>query len=324
MEGLLLAVAAVIVTFNSEDVIEDCLRAISRVNALSNAAAQIYAVVVDNASTDQTVERAREHRPAHLIENSANLGFAAAVNQGARRAAPDDFILMLNPDAVVTTSLEPVVEACRKSGLAAGKLVGSDGKAQVGFTVRRFPTPASVMAELLGINKLWPHNTTNRRYRYIERDPDMHGAVEQPAGAFLMVRRDVWDRLEGMDEQFYPVWFEDVDFCHRAVDAGYSIEYVPSVEAVHLGGHAVNKVEAGERATYWCVSLLRYSRKYFPALAFRAVCLGMIVGSVPRMAAGVRTAHSISPVFSYLKIMLYAGACFIRPANVGKALTVRP
>ena len=55
--------------------------------------------------------------------------------------------------------------------------------------------------------------------------------VEQPAGAFLMVRRDVWNKLRGFDEQVYPVWFEDVDFCRRAVDAGCQIAYVPSVVA---------------------------------------------------------------------------------------------
>jgi GT2 family glycosyltransferase len=60
---------------------------------------------------------------------------------------------------------------------------------------------------------------------------NLEGLVEQPAGAFLMTRRDVWDQLGGFDQDFHPVWFEDVDFCRRAAEAGYRIQYVPRVRA---------------------------------------------------------------------------------------------
>ncbi len=117
-----------------------------------------------------------------------------------------------------------------------------------GFTIRRFPTPLTLWFELCGFNRLWPSNPVNRRYRYLDRDLEQAGPVEQPAGAFLMFRRDVWERLGGFDEGFYPVWFEDVDFCRRAADAGYRIEYVPQVEAEHLGGHSVGQISEGCRA----------------------------------------------------------------------------
>ena len=109
-----------------------------------------------------------------------------------------------------------MIDASRQYGLAAGKLVDKTGVAQKGFTIRRFPTPASLIFELFGINRLWPSNPVNRRYRYLDRDLDQPGPVEQPAGAFLMFRRDVWKRLRGFDESFHPVWFEDVDYCRRA------------------------------------------------------------------------------------------------------------
>ena len=289
---------------------------------MSSPDVQIKPIVVDNASSDPTVECVRESSGAHLIENHTNVGFAAAANQGARAADSADFILLLNPDASILNGVEPMVDACRQYGLAAGKLVDEGGRAQTGFTLRRLPTPTALLLELLGINRLWPSNPINRGYRYLDRNLDLGGAVEQPAGAFLMVRPDVWKRLNGLDEQFNPVWFEDVDFCHRALDAGYRIEYVPAVAACHIGGHSVNRVEAGQRAAYWCVSLLRYSRKYFRGLDFRGICLGMIIGSIPRMTAGMVAARSFSPLFIYLKIMRHASACLIRPANVGKALTV--
>src|SRR6185437_7858278 len=154
--------------------------------------------------------------------NTENQGFAAAVNQGVR-AVDAEYLLLLNPDAKLLTGIDALVDASRQFGLAAGKLVDAVGNPQRGFNLRRFPTTASLFFELAGLNRLWPSNPVNREYRCLDRDPDQGGPVEQPAGAFLMFRRDVWQRLNGFDEQFHPVWFEDVDFCRRAVDAGFQI-----------------------------------------------------------------------------------------------------
>ena len=291
---------------------------------MSSADSQMTAIVIDNGSADKTVDRVRAHNGVRLIANRQNRGFAAAANQGAREAGDSGFVLLLNPDACPLTGIDGLVEACRQHGLAAGKLVDQEGRAQAGFTVRRLPTPATLLFELFGINRLWPSNPVNRRYRELDRNLDLAGPAEQPAGAFLMVRRDVWEKLGGLDERFHPVWFEDVDFCRRALDAGYRIEYVPSIAAAHHGGHSVRRIQAGCRAVYWCVSLLTYSEKYFHPIAFRAICLGVLLSSIPRMAGGIIMARSFLPVIPYLKIMRFAGACLLSPANVRKAVTVNP
>ena len=274
-------------------------------------------VVVDNASFDDTGERVRAWTGVRLIANRDNRGFAAAMNQGAREAGQPEFLLLLNPDAFLATPLDNLIEASRRHGLAAGKLVGEDGRAQQGFSIRRFPTPAALVFELLGLNRMWPGNSVNRHYRYLDRDLDQPGPVEQPAGAFLIVRRDVWERLGGLDEQFHPVWFEDVDFCRRAVDAGYQIEYVPSVTARHAGGHSVGQVPRAYRAMYWCDSLLRYAVKHFQPLAYRGVCAAVIVSAVPRMVAGMVQERSLAPVAMYFKILKLASRRLVslqRPA----------
>ncbi len=108
---------------------------------------------------------------------------------------------------------------------------------QSGFTIRRFPTPAALIFELFGINRLWPSNPVNRHYRYLDRDLDQPGPVEQPAGAFLMTRRDVWESLHGFDESFHPVWFEDVDYCKRASGSGYQIR-ICAIRPGHPPGRA--------------------------------------------------------------------------------------
>jgi GT2 family glycosyltransferase len=263
-------------------------------------------VVVDNASSDDTVERVRARTGVRLIANRDNRGFAAAANQGVREVGEAEFLLLLNPDACLATPLNDLIEASRRHGLAAGKLVGQDGRAQRGFTLRRFPTPATLVFELLGLNRMWPRNPVNRRYRYLDRDLNQPGPVEQPAGAFLMVRRDVWERLGGLDEQFYPVWFEDVDFCRRAADARYRIECVPSVTARHVGGHSIGQVPRQYRAMYWCDSLLKYAVKHFRPVAYRGVCAAVIVGAVPRMVVGMIQERSLAPVAMYFKILKLA------------------
>jgi N-acetylglucosaminyl-diphospho-decaprenol L-rhamnosyltransferase len=289
------------VTFNSEEVIGPCL------DALTKMAPYVKPIVVDNASSDRTVQVAQGYA-LQIIENAENRGFAAAVNQGIS-ASDADFLLLLNPDANLLTGIDALVQASQQYGLAAGKLVDLRGQAQAGFTIRRLPTPATLIFELFGINRLWPSNPMNRRYRYLDRDLDLQGPVEQPAGAFLMTRRDVWNSLNGFDEDFHPVWFEDVDYCKRALQHKYQIQYVPSVQAVHQGAHSVGKIPEGCRAVYWCVSLTRYAAKHFRAAGYRAVCLAVVLSSFPRMVARMIQDRSLQSVVTYRNIVRFAGLC---------------
>ncbi len=282
-------------------------------------APQVSTVVVDNASSDGTVDLVQARGGAKLIANHQNRGFAAAVNQGVREAGGSDLILVLNPDTELLAAVGPLIESAGRQGLAAGRLVDADGNTQAGFTIRRFPTPASLAFELLGINRLWPSNRVNRAYRYLDRDLDQPGPVEQPAGAFLMFRQDLWKTLGGFDEQFYPVWFEDVDFCRRAVDAGYQIAYVPSVAARHRGGHSVSRISSRQRASYWCVSLLTYAAKHFRTRTFRGICAAVVLSSVPRMVAGLIRERTLLSVVTYCNIMRFAGLCLVSPGHVKKS-----
>ncbi len=309
MEGILLAAAAVIVTYNSAGVIRICL------DSLTEMASSLTAIVVDNASGDETL---RQIKPSvRIIANPENKGFAAAVNQGVR-ASDAEFVLLLNPDTRLLTPVDELIHASGQYGLASGKLVDKTGQVQKGFTIRRFPTPVSLLFELLGVNRLWPSNPVNRRYRYMDRDLDQPGTVEQPAGAFLMFRHDVWDQLHGMDEAFYPVWFEDVDFCRRAVSAGYQIQYVPSVVAEHAGGHAVLRIPRGCRAMRWCDSLLRYAAKHFRSFSYRALCLAVVLTSVPRAVAGMIQERSLTPVRSGITVVRSAGQRLFSPRRFGR------
>lgn len=267
----------VIVTWNSGAEIGPCLDAALRSGA--------DVLVVDNASEDNTREEVRR-RGVRLIANAANLGFAAAVNQGFR-ALENPFILLLNPDAVLERGLDELVKACRQPGAAAagGQLLGADGRPQAGFMVRRFPGAAALCCEALLLNRLWPSNPVNRRYRCLAMDHSLPQEVEQPAGAFLMVRREAWVALGGFDEGYYPIWFEDVDFCKRAHDRGYHLFYVPQAVAKHTGGHSIPGMAVQKRLVCWYRSLLRYAVKHISPGKGRLVCLAVMAGICLRMAA---------------------------------------
>jgi N-acetylglucosaminyl-diphospho-decaprenol L-rhamnosyltransferase len=303
-------VGIVIVTHNSADEIGACLDA-----ALQTGA---EVIVIDNASSDRTLEEIRKRRAA-VIANPVNRGFAAAVNQGIRKIRAE-YLLLLNPDAVLKGSIEPLRAACAApgAGAAGGKLVGSDNSVQAGFTIRRLPTPLVLAFEVLLINRLWPGNPANWHYRCYDFNYDAPADVEQPAGAFLMVRRQVWDNLGGLDEEFYPIWFEDVDFCRRVLDSGYGVYYEPRSVATHRGGHSIQKILLEKRELYWYRSLLKYSFKHFHLGASRSLCLAVIVGSLMRMAMGIIRQKSSEPVLVYARVIHMAGRFLLfGPDTVG-------
>jgi len=294
-------IGIVIVTYNSRTVIGPCL------DAAIPSGAEV--VVVDNASTDGTPEEVRR-RGVRVIANSANRGFAAAVNQGmAALEAP--FVLLLNPDAEVAGGLDTLSEACRlpDAAGAGGKLVDDRGRPQVGFMVRELPTPLALILEVLLLNRIWPNNPLNRRYRALQLNYNMRIPVEQPAGAFLMVRRAVWQELGGFDESFFPLWFEDVDFCRRAASRGYRFYFVPDALAHHRGGHSISQLSVENRRVYWYGSLLRYSAKHFRPLAFRALCLAVVAGSLLRSLGEVIQMRNCRPLPAYGKVVRHASRC---------------
>ena len=297
----------VVVTHESGAEIGACL------DAAAASGADI--VVVDNASSDQTRSEVTR-RGVRLIANSENRGFAAAVNQGIQ-SLDTPLVLLLNPDARLETGLEALCQCCRDERVAGacGKLVDAAGRPQVGFAVRSLPSPAALICEALLINRWWPRNPVNWHYRCLGFEFSEPAEVEQPAGAFLMIRRDVWEELGGFDEQFYPLWFEDVDYCWRAKERGYRMRYTPHAVVKHTGGHSLANISLENRQLYWYRSLLRFAAKHYRPGTYRMICLAVLLGSVFRMFLGMATFRSLTPIAVYGKVMALAGKQFVRPTG---------
>jgi len=296
-------IGIVIVTYNSQTHIGACLEAAKRTGA--------EVVVVDNGSSDATVAEV-SRKGVRLVANLVNRGFAAAVNQGFT-VLDSAYILLLNPDAEVEGGLDDLRAACLLpgAGAAGGRLVDAQGRPQVGFMVRRLPTPLVLSLEVLLLNRIFPNNRANRRYRCLDLNYNIRIPVEQPAGAFLMVPRTVWRELGGFDEEFFPLWFEDVDFCRRAISRGHQLYYVPRAVAKHAGGHSISQLTVEKRRVYWYRSLLRYSAKHFRPPTFRVVCLAVVAGSLLRSLGEAVLQRSLEPLAAYGKVVRHASRCFV-------------
>ncbi len=270
-------ISVVIVNWNSGLLLERC------VHSLREHARGCEILVVDNASEDSSADfLKRSSQPATLIVNSQNAGFAAAGNIGWRRSCGEQ-ILFLNPDAEslpgsVYHLSEPLVQ---EAGIwaAGGLLLDSAGRQQAGFNVRSFPTIASVAAEMLLLDEIWPGNPWTRNYRMQEWNPHRASEVCQPAAACLMVARCALEHLGGFDESFRPAWFEDVDLCRRIWSAGGRIRFEPAARFFHHGGYSLQRLGRELFLEYFHTNQIRYFVKHHGMDAAgqvrRLVILGM-------------------------------------------------
>lgn len=274
--------SVVVVAHNSSGWIESCLQALC-------VEANWEIVLIDNASSDDTRECiARFNKRVRIVANAENRGFAGAVNQ-AVKLATGSVIVALNPDAVpqqgALDCLARILDT--KTGAAGGMLLDQQGQPQLGFLVRRFPTLATALCEVLLLNRLWPSNPWNSRYRCLDLDYSQGQEVDQPAGAALAFRRDAWEQAGGLDELFYPVWFEDVDFCFRLRQLQWRIVYCPEAVFRHAGGHSVSRLSFSERQHYWYANLLRYIRKHHGRVAVVLLRVGIAYGMILRSLAAL-------------------------------------
>ena len=278
--------SAIVVTHNSGAAIDACLAALRTQDC--------EVLVIDNASVDDTVHRVKEH-PVRLLANQQNRGFGAAVNQGAKEVT-GDVLLILNPDAIAESGAVAALLRCMVSTGAdavGGALLEANGHPARGFAFRRLPTFWALTFEATLVNQLWPGNPVNRRYRCLDADYSHQQEVEQPAGACLAIRRSAWDKVAGFDEQFFPVWFEDVDLCKRLHDLGSRIAYCPDARFHHSGAHSVGQLSFRDKQLFWYRNMLRYASKHFSTAEVFPLRLAIIKGMLLRMIGALFGARKV-------------------------------
>ncbi len=248
-------------------------------------------VAVDNASTDGSAEFVAETFPqVRLIRSDRNLGFAGGINRAAREAT-GDYLLLLHPDAEATPNaiarLTAFLDEHPTCGAACGRLLSMTEQWQRGLNLRRLPRYRSVAAHLLLLGYLWPDNPITRQASAAEVGDAKPHLVEQPTAACLLVRRHAFDHVGGMDEQFAPAWFEEVDFCRRLLLAGWTIFFIPRAPFRHIGGVSMRQLERADIQALYYRNLERYMAKHHGLLA-RPVTRALVVTGM-----GLRTAGSL-------------------------------
>lgn len=229
--------SVVILNYNVRYLLESCLESV--VEALKGLSAEV--ILIDNASTDQSVIMVREKYPAvKLLINDSNLGFAKANNLAIAQST-GQYILILNPDTIVNKSsiisALNYIKSHKDCGGVGVKMVDGSG-VFLKESLRGFPDMASSLYKLSGINRLFPKSKIFNHYYLGHLDPDKVQEVEVLTGAFLMTTRKVFDAVNGFDESFF-MFGEDIDLSVRIRQLGHKLIYLGDEQIVHLKGAAL-------------------------------------------------------------------------------------
>lgn len=254
-------ITAVVVRWRGGDEVDRCLQSL-----LSHGGPEIERIVlVDSGSGDGGGKRLAARYPdVEVVTLSENRSFAWSASQGAARGS-EPLLLLLNPDTEIGKgTLEPLVRFIDDHPGVAGVvplLVHPDGTPQHHWQLRRLPGAWRLALGLPGP----PQFPTNP-----PKDPQ---PVEQPAASAWLVRRSVWQDLNGLDSDYEPAWWEDVDFCARLkasvrrddspASAGFTV--VPSSRIVHAGGSSLASLTDEAFLTAYHRNLLRYATRHHPS-----------------------------------------------------------
>ena len=264
--------SVIVVSWNVRDLLRRCLRSISNIQ---HRASSIEVIVVDNASTDGSVDMVRAEFPdVRLIVNPGNPGFAAANNQGIA-VAQGRYVLLLNPDTeVVGDALATMVAFADDHpdvGVVGPQLLNPDGSVQ--SSRRRFPTLATAFFESTWLQPYAPRRLLERYYVFDQPD----GAVldvDWVKGAALMARREAIEQVGRMDERFF-MYSEELDWCRRFREAGWRVVYLPAAQIVHYEGKSSEQVLPA-RHVHFQTSKVRYFRKYYGRVTAEALRLFLL------------------------------------------------
>jgi len=244
---------------------------------------ELEQIIVDNGSTDSTIEIIKKYPQVKLIQNKENLGFGAANNQGYK-IATGDYILFLNPDNEIEAgSLDKVIDLMEKRldiGLLSCKLIKQDGAFNEEAKPRRFPKLIDQLSLLLKVPHLFPKVLD--KYLMKDFNPEIKQEVETVRGAFMLLRKKTLDKLGwGFDPRYF-IWFEDIDLCREIKKMNLKVIYTPIVTCVDLIGQSfVQRTNLWKQKNF-TASMLKYFQKWEPwymwiwIAIFRPVAIFMV------------------------------------------------
>jgi GT2 family glycosyltransferase len=236
--------SVIIVNYNVRDFLEQCLVSVQRAIIYLNNDAEI--IVIDNNSGDGSIEYLQPKFPGvKFIPNKENLGFAKACNQGIQNSL-GTYLLFLNPDTIVPGDCFQKCISFFTSHIDAGalgiKMVNDKGK-YLKESKRGFPSPAASFFKLFGLAAIFPKSKLFAKYYLGHLDENKNQEVDTIAGAFMMIPRQVLEKVGGFDESFF-MYGEDIDISYRIKKAGYKNYYLAETFITHFKGKSTQQKNA--------------------------------------------------------------------------------
>lgn len=254
--------SVITVTWNSADLIAKQIRSV-----LSGAKGiQVEHIIVDNGSTDETVYLVQKEFPqVRVIANKKNLGFGAANQQGVA-VSTGEFFLFLNPDMLVEEgSLDTIASWMKQHpevAIASPKLVDEHGNVNWDATPRRFPKLWEQLALILKLPHVFPGMLDKHHMK--DFDPEKEQDVDTVRGSFMVMRRELVEKLGWAWDPRYFIWYEDVDICREAQRLGYKVVYTPVITCVDYVGQSFKKRTTLWKQKQFTKSMLIYFKKWEP------------------------------------------------------------
>jgi GT2 family glycosyltransferase len=259
-------ISVIVVSFNTREILRNCLLSLN--NASEKLDVEI--IVVDNNSHDGSADMVEsDFSNCTLLRSSSNLGFAAANNWGFK-IAKGEFILLLNPDAIIAPgSLERSIEYMNqnpKLGMGGGRLIDKFGNWQP--SARQFPSLLNEFLTISGLAHRFPSSKFFGRADRTWDTSDEAVCVDWVPGAYAFIRKAALEQAGPFDERFF-LYYEEVDLCRRFIQSGWLIAYWPDIEVKHWGGESSKTIKtqefskSGSQLTLWRMrSQLLYYRKH--------------------------------------------------------------
>ena len=282
------SVSVIVVSYNAAAELEACLRSLGGLPEVREDPTLAELIVVDNASADDSVERARRAWPtAAIVQNGANLGFAKACNIGAHYASAP-LLFFFNPDARAHAGLLrnaiDYFAAHPDVAMAGAKLLNEDGT--TAESCGEFDTWWQAFLRSSGWGELPWFKPQSNGYQLRQWDYGSERDVDLVVGAAMFVRRAVFQEMGGFDERFF-LYHEEIDFAHRLRDRGLRVVYLPQCVATHIGESGGSKQTWGKsgvlgwrqrsRRLYW---IKRHGQLWYWSLSAALVARYLLYGAV--------------------------------------------
>lgn len=278
----MIKLSIIVLSYNTKDLVIRCLQS---VEAAVKGLESVEIIVVDNGSTDNSVESIKvEDEKIQIIENGKNLGFARGNNLGLKRAT-GKFILLLNSDTLLEKDtiykMLKFMEENPQIGVATCRVEFPDGSLDPACH-RGFPTPWASLSYFLGLEKLFPKSYLFGQYHLGYLPIDKPHEIDSPSGAFYFLRREVIEKVGFLDEDYF-MYGEDLDWSYRIKQAGFKIFYYPGAKITHFkkqSGRASedNKIRKETKEYFYETMKIFYRKHYlkkYPSLLNFLMILGI-------------------------------------------------